>query len=81
MDDPRTVLLDAFDRVPERHRVALADAFAMIADYGPEYAASRVLGVLLGLDERGWRKRPPPVAQVIELAEVRRARRRARASE
>jgi hypothetical protein len=76
MADPRRRLLEAFERVPERHRDTIAAAVAAVADAGPREGAAQVVELLLGLDARGWPKAKPRRAQVIDLAEWRRSRER-----
>jgi hypothetical protein len=70
MADARSRLLEAFERVPERHRDTIAAAVAAVADAGPREGAAEVVRLLLGINA----KAKPRQARVIDLAEWRLSR-------
>jgi hypothetical protein len=76
MADALSCLLEAFERIPERHRETIAAAVQAVADEGPREGAAQVVELLLRLDARGWPKAKPRHPQVIDLAAWRRSRAR-----
>jgi|GEM_PF-6154286 len=70
--DARALLLEAFERIPERHRDAVAAAVAAIAEDGPYRGAAKVVRILLALDARTGPAGKGAGAAVVRLADYRR---------